>query len=171
MKRSQFFRISIFGCNAGAVLLACAFGFGLLGGSLTSAGAQAVFLDGRQSLAQYSGVSAMVPTVLPLLVSGFAVYAHWPVLLVPTAFWKAFCFSYTASGVIAAWGSAGWLVGVLTMFGSFCGLSVLWWYWLRHIGGEDFSGRTFFPALGAMVLISWVDAALISPFLTNILIF
>ena len=171
MKRSQPFRISIFGCKAGTALLAWAFGFGLLAGSLASAGAQAVFLDGRQSLAQYAGISGFVPTVLPLLISGFAVYAKWPLLLVPTAFWKAFSFSYVGIGVIHAWGSAGWMVMGLAMFGSLCALPVLWWYWLRHIGGEGFSGRIFLPALGAMILISWVDLAVISPFLTNILIF
>ena len=121
--------------------------------------------------AQSAGVSALVPTVLPLLISGFAVYAGWPLLLIPAAFWKAFSFSYVALGVIRAWGSAGWMVGGLAMFAGFCSLSVLWWYWLRHIGGESFSGRTFFPALGAMILLSWLDLALISPFLANILIF
>lgn len=168
MKRSQPFRISIFGCKA---VLAWAFGFGLLAGSLASAGAQAVFVAGRQSLAQYPGISAFVPTVLPLLVSGFAVYANWQLLLIPTAFWKAFSLSYVAMGLLHVWGSAGWMVVGLAMFGSVSALPVLWWYWLRHIGGECFSGRTFLPALGAMVLISWADLALISPFLTKILIF
>ena len=171
MKRSQIFRMSIFGCKAGALILAWVFGFGLLAGSLVSVGAQAVFADTRSSMAVFPGVSAFVPTMLPLLLSGFAVYAGWPVLLIPTAFWKAFSFSYVASGVILAWGSAGWLVGGLGLFGSFCSLPVLWWYWLHHAGGEGFSGRTFFPALGAMMLISWVDLAVISPFLENILTF
>ena len=171
MKRSQFFPLSIFGCRAGAVLLAWAFGLGLLAGSLASVGARQILAEARQTLAQSAGISALVPTVLPLLVSGFAVYAGVPMLLIPTAFWKAFSFSYAAMGVIQAWGSAGWLVCVLTMFGSFCDLPVLWWYWLRHIGGESFSGRTFLPALGVMILISWADTAVISPFLTKILIF
>lgn len=171
MKRSQPFRISIFGCKAGTALLAWAFGLGLLAGSLASIGAQPIFTEARQTFARSAGISAFVPTVLPLLVSGFVVYANWPLLLIPTAFWKAFSFSYVAIGVITAWGSAGWMVMGLGMFGSLCALPVLWWYWLRHIGGEGFSGRIFLPALGAMVLISWVDLALISPFLTNILIF
>ena len=171
MKRSQFFPLSIFGCRAGAVLLVWAFGFGLLSGAFVSIGVQQFFIDARQAIARSAGVSALVPTVLPLLVSGFAVYAKCPLLLIPTAFWKAFSFSYVAMGVICAWGSAGWLVGGLTLFGSFCTLPVLWWYWLRHIGGDSFTGRTFLPALGAMLLVSWVDLALISPFLTKILIF
>ena len=171
MKRSQIIRLSAFGCKAGTVLLAWAFGFGLLAGSMASGGAQAVFIQGRLSLAQSAGISAFVPSLLPLLLSGFAVYAGWPVLLIPVGFWKAFSFSYVALGLIRAWGSAGWLVGCLTLFGSLCSLSVLWWYWLRHIGGEGFTARTFLPALGAMVLIGWVDLVVISPFLTNILIF
>ena len=171
MKRSEIFRMSIFGCKAGAVILAWVFVFGLLAGSLASIGAQAVFTDQRLVFAQSSGVSAFVPTVLPLLISGFAVYTGWPVLLIPAAFWKAFSFSYVAPGVIRAWGSAGWMVGGLAVFASFCSLCVLWWYWLRHIGGEGFSGRTFFLALGEMILLSWLDLALISPFLANILTF
>ena len=171
MKRSQIIRLSAFGCKAGTVLLAWAFGFGLLAGSMASGGAQAVFIQGRLSLAQSAGISAFVPSLLPLLFSGLAVYAKRPVLLIPLVFWKAFFFSYVAFGLIAVWGSAGWLVCILALFGSFSSLGALWWYWLRHIGGEGFSSRTFFPAFGAILLIGWVDIAVISPFLTNILIF
>ena len=119
MKRSRWIRMTIFGCKTGAVLLAWAFGSGLLAGSLVSGGAQAVFTDERLVLAQSAGVSAFVPAVLPLLISGFAVYAGWPLLLIPAAFWKAFSFSYVALGVIRAWGSAGWMVGGLAMFAGF----------------------------------------------------
>ena len=171
MKRSQYSHLSPWGCKPGMLVLAFAFGTGLLLGSTASAGAHSVFAGSRQALAQSAGFSALIPGVLPLLFSGLAVYAKRPVLLIPLAFWKALFFSYVASGMIAAWGSAGWLMCILAMFGSFSGLSVLWWYWLRHIGGEGFSGRMFFLALGAMILLSWLDLVLISPFLTNILIF
>ena len=171
MKRSRFFHLSVLGCKAGTVLLAWAFLSGLLAGTLVSDGSRAVFAGARQALSHPAGVSAFIPTVMPLLFSGFAVFAKHPLLLIPAAFWKAFFFSCVASGLVLAWGKAGWLVGVLTLFGSFCSLSVLWWYWLRHIGGEAFSNRTFFAALGAMALIGWVDLMVISPFLTNILIF
>ena len=171
MKRSQYSHLSPWGCKPGMLVLAFAFGTGLLLGSTASAGAHSVFAGSRQALTQSAGISALIPGVLPLLFSGLAVYAKRPVLLIPLAFWKALFFSYVASGMIAAWGSAGWLMCILAMFGSFSGLSVLWWYWLRHIGGEGFSGRMFFLALGAMILLSWLDLVLISPFLTNILIF
>ena len=170
MKRSQYSHLSC-RCKLSVLLLAFSFGSGLLLGSVASAGAHAVFSGSREALARCIGGSALIPGVLPLLFSGLAVYIKRPVLLIPVAFWKALFFSYVASGMIAAWGSAGWLMCILAMFGSFSGLSVLWWYWLRHIGGEGFSGRMFFLALGAMILLSWLDLVLISPFLTNILIY
>ena len=171
MKRSQFFHPSLWGCKPGMLVLACAFGFGLLLGPMASTGADSVFSGSRRALAQCAGFSALIPGVLPLLFSGLAVYVKRPVLLIPLAFWKAFFFSYVASGLIAAWGSAGWLVCILALFGSFGSLSMLWWYWLRHIGGEAFSGRIFLSALGGILLIGWVHIMVISPFLTNILIF
>ena len=171
MKRSQYSHLSLWGCKPGMLVLAFAFGTGLLLGSTASAGAHSVFAGSRQALTQSAGISTLIPGVLPLLFSGLAVYAKRPVLLIPLAFWKAFFFSYVAFGLIAVWGSAGWLVCILALFGSFCSLGTLWWYWLRHIGGNGFRGRTFFLAAGAMLLISWADLMVVSPFSENILTF
>ena len=171
MKRSQYSHLSAFGCKAGTVLLAWAFSAGLLVGALLSGDAQPVFDRTRDAFSCSAGVSLWIPVLMPLLFSGFAVYAGWSVLLIPVAFWKALSFSYVATGVISAWGSAGWLVFALAMFASSCSLPVLWWYWLQHIGGEGFRGRTFLTALGAMLLIGWAELLVISPFLLKILIF
>lgn len=171
MKRSRVFHLSAFGCRAGTALLAMAFLSGLLAGMLLSAQTFEFFNGTRAGFSHPAGISALIPPVLPLLFSGFAIYAGQPLLLVPTAFWKALSFSYVATGVAVAWGSAGWLVSGVALFGSFCSLSVLWWYWLRHIGGEAFSMRTFLPAMGIALVIGWADLLVISPFLSNILIF
>ena len=171
MTRSRFFSLSAFRCQIQLAALAVAFLAGLLTGAPASAGARASFDGARDALAWTVGISALIPPLLPLLVSAFAVYIRSPVLLIPTAFWKAFCFSYTGAGIARSWGQAGGLVGGLALFGSLCTLPVLWWYWLRHIGGEDFSGRTFCPALAAAALIGWMDLWVISPFLSSILTF
>ena len=171
MKRSYVIHLSAFGCKAGTALLACAFLSGFLAGFPVSAGSRAVFVADLLAPAYSAGISAWIPPLLPLLFSAFAIYAKRPVLLIPIAFWKALLFSSTAFGAVCAWGSAGWILSSLMMFSSFCSLPVLWWYWLRHIDGRNFEGRTFFPALGAALLIGWVDLTIISPFLTNILIY
>ena len=171
MKRPQYFHLSAPVRKSAAVILALCFVSGLLAGAMLCIQSRDLFSGIRSGFSQSAGFSAFIPTMLPLLASGLAVYAKQPVLLLPVAFWKALSFSYVASGVIFAWGSAGWLVGGLTLFGSFCSLSILWWYWLRHITGEGFQYGTFFPAMGAMVLISWSDLLVISPFLENILTF
>ena len=171
MKRSPYFHPSVSVCKNAAAILGLCFAAGLLAGALLSGQSRELFAGIRSGFLHTAGISAFIPTMLPLLASGFAVYAKQPVLLLPVAFWKALSFSYAASGMISAWGSAGWLVGGLTLFGSFCSLSVLWWYWLRHIGGEGFRGGTFFPAFGVMLVISLTDLLVISPFLENILTF
>ena len=171
MARSHLFHLPVSVCKVPAVILACVFAFGLLTGASASDGCRRMLEASREALVPSAGPSVFVPTVLPVLVSGFAVYSGHPVLLIPAAFWKAFFFSCVGSAAVTAWGSAGWLVGGSMIFGSLCVLPVLWWYWLRHIGGEGFSVRTFLPALGAAVLIGSMDFLVISPFLTNILIF
>ena len=171
MVRFHFDHLSRLGCKATTVILAWAFLFGILTGSLASEGCRELLESSRDSLAQSAGLSVFIPTVLPVLLSGFAVYIGKPFLLIPIAFWKAFCFSCAGSGVVLAWNSAGWLVGGLALFSSFCTMPVLWWYWLRHIGGNSFSVRTFLPALTATICIGWMDFLAISPFLTKILIF
>ena len=171
MKRSRYFHLSAPSRKSAAVILALCFVSGLLAGAMLSIQCRDLFIRIRSGFSQSAGFSAFIPTMLPLLASGFAAYVKQPVLLMPIAFWKALSFSYVASGVIFAWSSAGWLVGGLTLFGSFCSLSILWRYWLRHITGEGFRHGAFFLALGAMALIGWVDLLVISPFLSNILTF
>ena len=171
MKRSRFSHHPVMGRRTAVQVLAWAFLAGLLSGLPASAGAEDVFCETKAAFAYPAGIAVFISPLLPLLFSGFAVYVKRSVLLVPAAFWRAFLFSYAGSGIIRSWGQAGWLVGGLAQFGSFCSLPVLWWYWLRHIGGEAFDGRTLFLALGAALLIGWVDAGVISPFLSNILTF
>ena len=171
MKRVHLFHPSLFGCRIAAAALAWAFLAGLLAGVLASGGALASFDIAKDAFSRVPGISAVIPLLLPMLVSGFAVFVGRPVLLIPTAFWKAFAFAYAGAGIARSWGQAGGLVGGLAMFGSLCSLPVLWWYWLRHIGGEGFRGWTFFPALAAAALIAWMNVWLISPFLSDILTF
>ena len=115
-------------------------------------------------------IGLLSSVVLPFLFSAFAAYLGRPVLLFPIAFWKAFLFSYLGYGLCAAWGSAGWLITFLTMFGSLCAMPVLYWYW-RRILAHRFEMVMSGVVLGILVLIVTVDYYLIIPFLGRIITF
>ena len=171
MVRFRSFHLPHLDCKAVEVVLAWAFVIGLLVGCLASSGCRILLKKSNNSLAPCAGISVFVPTVVPLLFSGFVVYIRKPLLLIPIAFWKSLFLSCVGTGIVLTWGCAGWLVGGFALFGSICALPVLWYYWLRHIRGEPFSFRLFALALSAMILIGWIDFLVISPFLMKILTF
>lgn len=107
---------------------------------------------------------------LPLLFSAFAVYISQPWLLIPIAFGKAFLFSYLGVGVMAAFGSAGWLIRWLLMFSDSCSLPLLWWYWLRAVSGQRcFAVRNTAAAFAVALIIGSVDYCMVSPVLANLI--
>ena len=116
-------------------------------------------------------IGLLSSVVLPFLISAFAVFLGRPVLLFPIAFWKAFLFSYLGFGLNTAWGSAGWLISPLVMFGSLCSMPVLYWYWLRGIRGHRFEIGLFGLILGLLLLILAVDYYLIVPFVAGLITF
>lgn len=108
--------------------------------------------------------------LLPFLLSAFAVLIHESWLLIPIAFFKAFLFSFLGFGVMAAYGSAGWLVRLLLMFSDCCSLPVLFWYWAAHIGGQRNAAlpAAVLPLLIAVGIGSF-DYYIISPFLAMLI--
>ena len=110
-------------------------------------------------------------TVLPFLFSAFAVYLKQPILLIPIAFVKAFLFSYVGYHLWMAWGSAGWLIRGLMMFGTGLSMPVLYWYWQRYIDGRGFQWEVFLLTLGFLLVIGMVDYQWVAPFLIAIITF
>lgn len=109
-------------------------------------------------------------TVLPFLISAYAVSISEPKLLFPVCFGKAFCFSYVSAGILWSFGSAGWLIRWLLMFSEFLTLPVLYGYWQRHISGKHpFSGMETGCILALLILIGSVDYRCISPFLAMLI--
>lgn len=109
--------------------------------------------------------------VLPFGFSAFAAWLGRPILLFPIAFWKAFLFSYLGYGLCAAWGSAGWLVTFLVMFGSLCSMPVLYWYWMRVFAVRRFEMAVCGIVLAVLLVIFAMDYYLIVPFLGRIITF
>ena len=123
-------------------------------------------LTGEASL---SGRAAVL--LLPLLLSGGAVYAGRSLLLLPIAFWNSLAFAYVYSGMAYAWDGSGWLIGSLGMLPGLLALPVLCWYWMRHLDGRSFDRGGFLVASAWIMAIAMADVWVISPFLLNIITF
>jgi len=105
-----------------------------------------------------------------MLFSAFAVYISQPVLLIPIAFCKAFLFSYTSIGILTAFGSAGWLIHLLFMFGDILTLPLLWYFWSKFLSDNcSHAIRCLLPILITAAFIGYTEYRVISPFLANLI--
>lgn len=154
------------------VFLALFWFLGLLSGAAFSAAASDSLVPlMRTAVNSRVSINGLLTAILlPFLLSAFAVMIHEPWLLLPVAFGKAFLVSFVGTGVLNAYGSAGWLIRWLLMFSDCCSLPVLFWYWIRQTTGRN---RHFFPVtalvLLAAVLISSFDYCVVSPFLATVI--
>lgn len=76
-------------------------------------------------------VGLLVSSILPFLISAFAVSLSQPFLLLLQAFLKMLCFGFCSVCVINAFGSYGWLVRLLFLFTDFIIIPLLCWLWIR----------------------------------------
>lgn len=173
MVKLSFFNLPSLGRKGSALILASFFFLGHLLGVWFSSGASDTFHTTMRAAvsSRVSITGLLAATVLPFLFSAFAVYAKQPICLIPIAFAEAFLFSWVGYGIYAACGSAGWLVVVLMMFGQLCALPLLYWYWLRHIGGSGFDLLRSCLILTALLAISFMDYYFVVPFLAEIITF
>ena len=140
-----------------------------------------VFLSAGNSLiplmrsalsAPVSIVGLLCVSMLPFLLSVFAVFVSNPRLILLVSFGKAFFFSLVSLGVIQAFGSAGWFVRWLLLFSDSVSLPLLYWYWCRYISGSrEFCGWETCGVLSLGLLIGSVDYCLVSPFLALLINF
>ena len=153
------------------VLLVCAWFLGLVTGLLLSLSASDIlFPTMRAAVASCVSISGLLSTILlPLLFSAFAVYSSNFWLLIPIAFSKAFLFTFLGTGILAAFGSAGWLIHILLIFSGTAMPPVLWWYWLSALSGTPTTPFHSIAALPAACLIGSLDYCVISPFLANLI--
>lgn len=112
----------------------------------------------------------LAATLLPFLLSAYAVSLSEPWLLLIISALKAFGFGYCASGVSLAFGQSSWLVRFLFLFSDHCLIPVLYLYWLRHIRGQTKAAVWELPAcVGFALLVGSIDYCLIAPFLVTLI--
>ena len=156
-------------CNVSVVYLAYSFLLGLVFGSLISSGSgfSSVSLMRAAPCGSMSIVGLFTVSMLPLLISAFAVFTSQIWLLIPLAFLESFCFSYVGIGILAGFGSAGWLVCLLMMLPEGLLMGGLWWFWQRCLNDRGFrSGLLVFVVSCGII---WLNYSVISPFLAEII--
>lgn len=172
MDRFLFTHLPALRCKESIFHLACAWILGLVSGTLFSffTGNHLVSLMRAAVFSRVSIVGLLSALTLPVLFSAFAVYILQPWLLIPIAFFKAFLFSYLSFGLLAAFGSAGWLIHLLFMFGDILMLPLLWSYWLKSL--SDTRSNTVYCTIPILIIGSIIGCAeyrFISPFLANLI--
>ena len=171
LDRYLHFDLSAWRCKRMLLSLACAFIFGLISGVLISMSASGA-LDSTMRAAPFSCVSIsglLSAILLPFLLSAFAVYLSCPWLLLPIAFCKAFLITFLGLGVLDAFGSAGWLIRFLLMFGDVITLPLLWWYLYQVILRPASRVRCTLVAAVFSLAVGGLDHYVISPFLANLI--
>ncbi|MDO5399856.1 MAG: hypothetical protein Q4F17_02605 [Eubacteriales bacterium] len=120
-----------------AYVLALSWLAGLICGFLVSLGAGSSLssMMRRAAVGSVSIVSLVGSALFPFLISAFAVLLSRSALLL-VCFGKAFLFSFTAAGILRAFGGAGWLACRLVMFSDFALLPLLYFFWLRLLSGR-----------------------------------
>ena len=168
-----FFRLnlSFLRCKPTRRVLASFWAAGLLLGALAAISADDLLASTmRTAVSGGMSISGLLSALLlPLLFSAFAVYVSKPLLL-PVVFLKAFLFAYTGAGILAAFGSAGWLIACLLMFSDALMLPLLWCFWLRSVSQprrELLRSGAF--CLAGAALIGCFDYCLVAPFLASLI--
>lgn len=107
---------------------------------------------------------------LPFLLSVFAVSFNEPWLLLIISMFKAFSFSFCATGVSLAYAQSSWLVRLLFLFSDILIIPILYVYWLRHISDRYKVRRWELPLFLCIAgLVVWIDFQFIAPFLTSLI--
>lgn len=131
------------------------FGFSLMRGS--------VF--GSVSIVWFLAVS-----IFPLLFSALAVFLSFPCFLLLISFVKAFSFGYMLAGLHFTWSNAGWLVRLAVLFHEYFLIPLLYWFWMKHISGEEkctFWEIFSLASCGILVIVG--TYRVITPFFTEIM--
>ena len=74
--------------------------------------------------------------LLPFLFTALAVFLSQDWLILPVCFLKSFTYGLCAKTIALTFGDSGWLIQLLFLFSDTCMLSVLFWFWIRHLAGN-----------------------------------
>ena len=120
--------------------------------------------------AQLSITGLVSAGIVPFLLSAFAVFFCEPWLLLIISMFKAFSFSFCATGVSLAFVQSSWLVRFLFLFSDILIIPVLYVYWLRCLSHRCKVKRwelSLYLCIAGLIV--YLDCHFIAPFLKSLL--
>lgn len=167
--RSDYSRSWRKGCWMLLVLFWCT---GLILGVYTASIAENTLVSLMRS-AVFSSVSIvglLGSFLLPFLFTVLAVFLSKSWLILPICLAKSFSFALCARAVALAFGDSGWLLQLLFLFSDTIMLSVLCWFWARHIeGGRVTVIRDAAICIVVFIILGTLDYCCVSPFLAMLI--
>lgn len=108
--------------------------------------------------------------LLPFLLTALAVFLFKSWFFLPISFLKAFAFGWCARAVTLSFGDSSWLIQLLFLFSDSSLLTVMCWFWIRHISG---SGATVIRdaaiCIVVFIVFGMLDYCCVSPFLAMLI--
>ena len=152
------------------VMLGTCWFFGLLLGMYAAANAGDSFLLTMRGDLETVSIPGLLITLLPFLLTAFAVSLPHPGFLLPLVLSRAFVYSYSAYGLAIVFRGAAWLARILLMFSRMASVPLLMWLWLRKCDYPDsFRMKELAVCGAAVVLIAVLDYCVVSPFAAALL--
>ena len=120
---------------------------------------------------QMSIVVGFVLSALPFIVIYIFFRCSAICLIYPVAFLRGFAFMYCFGGVSIAFMDAGWLVRCLLLFTDALSVPLLIWYVGRVFAGKEKKERQLWYCLLCVLAIRCIDCSVVSPFVSELLLF
>ena len=115
-------------------------------------------------------VSLVLISVLPFLLSAFAVFFNKSWLLLPLSLIKAVSFSFCSEGLNMIFDSSGWLIRSMLLFSDIFLMPLLCWFMFRLIkGGTDNWHKELGICLITALFVGLLNYCVVSSFLVTLM--
>ena len=154
------------------LLLALSWLLGLGAGGLffRYAGEPMISLMPLAASSQLSIVSLFLSTSLPFLLCAYFAHCHKPRLVMMVCFGKAFAYGFVLCGILAAYGTYGWLIRLLLLFTDSLASVMLYGFAHRHASSPlPVPRRSLVCCELAIGVLVFLDFSYVSPFLRQLL--
>ena len=145
---------------------------GLLIGAILASKCEASFISLMHGpfVGSISIFCAAAGSFLPLLFLYLSVYLYMPLFIFPIIFFYALSFSFSAVGIVLAYGNAAWLIIWLLLFSSLLSAPCVIYFGLKSLHkSREVLKRDMIACLIYVSIVIAIDYIVVSPFSMQLL--